>query len=278
MPEMTEVCYFREAAQTQSITSLTSWLSAVRSEGDIRSIFTIWPRSMHQRHGNEQIEPIEFHIRSRLATGVRQDFCALFNFPRISQKLNSHSLDRRSRKADVSLCCGTECQSEQLVLVSFFESIKNRKQWREIGMLSVVRLTRLDSCPHWLAQTGYSSLGTIGTSKTIGVITQGKSEGLCLRRRLLAVSLENSDGINEMIKSSPQIVDNVPDHQSPTNNQRLDTNMSNEAMPGKIAIVLSRDHIGLAISPMENFTLDGLSMFMGSSQFSENACKIEAHQ
>ena len=243
----------------------------------IRSIFTVWPRSMQQRHRDEQFEPIELHIRGRSAASVRQDFCALFNFCGIGPKLNTKSLNGGTGESDVSLCRGTERQSEQLVLVSFFEGVENGKQWREFRMPSIVRLTSLNSCSHRVTQAGNSPLGTVGTGKTVGIITQRESERIGLRRRLLPVSIENCNSIDEMIKSGPQNMDNVSDHESPPDCHWLDAEMGNEAVSGKVAIVLSRDYVGVAVPPAENFTLDGLSMFVSTSQLGENTSEVKIH-
>ncbi len=154
------------------------FIQQCQQRSDIGAITSVWPRwitfSMPQRDANIEFEPIELHIRCRTIEGVRNDFCAVFNFPVIDPNNGSApSFDGWSCKTNVPRNDGRKSYSEQSVLVSVFQGIEDQKQWREIRVRSIVRLTLLDNCPHIRAE---SFDAKVGFSEFIGRIADGESE------------------------------------------------------------------------------------------------------
>jgi hypothetical protein len=250
-----------------NVYNVANFFSEQRQQGrEIGSIAAIWPRwitfAVPQRDNCQKIIPIELHIRSRTIDGIRHDFCAVFDFSGISKDLYDGTERSFADKANLSMDGGSESQSEQLVLVSIFEQIEDGEHWRESRVPSIVRLARLDSCRHWVAE----SLDSSGSfRKSFGNIAERESEIAMIGGRLLPVSLVDGNCINKVIEGAPKIVDDIPDHQRPSLQGRFNADMGNQAVSGRIGVYLSRDQVGAAILPSPNFIFDGLSMFVGTS-------------
>jgi hypothetical protein len=241
-----------------------------KKAGNVGSIFAAWPRPVEHHHRDKNFNPIELIIRGRLATGVSHDFGAILYFPRISRKLHSNLIAGWPTKANLGLRSGTISQLKQLVLVSYLELIENGKEWRKVNMLSVVRLALLDSFPNFLTERHEPTFLTPLNFEEFSQI--GNIRSLSDGGRILA-GLEDADRVNKVVKDRSKIVDGVSNHKAPPHNWWIDTNMRDQTMFREIGIVMSRDRIGIAVAPYFNLTLNGLSMFVGATQFREDARK-----
>jgi hypothetical protein len=237
-----------------------------KKRGNVRSVVSIWSHVMHHGNDEKQIKPIEFHVRTRNASGVRHDFCAIIDCAHIDVVLNDSSIRGWPNKANFSGSHRTEGQTQQLVLISVLELIQNEKQWREFFVPSIVRLTPLNDCLNWRAQGLNPSLPI---SENLGGLADGEGQTVSSGGRLFSVGFIDSDGINKMLQSRPQVVNRIADHQSPAQERRRSPDVSYKAMPGEFCITLARNHVGITISPCPDFTLDGLSMFVCPSEFGE---------
>jgi len=135
-------------------------------------------------------------------------------------------------------------------------------------MFSVVRLTELHCCPRRIAER-YESLSLdlreFGTGST-----QWEVQTPVVWGRVFT-GFHYGDRIDKMVKSRPEVMNDISDHQTPSYQWRTNADMGNKAIFGEIAIVLPRDQVGAAVSPPQNFRLNSLSLFVGLPEFCEDA-------
>jgi hypothetical protein len=239
---------------------------------EVGTVTANWPRrialAMPESNNHEEIEPIKFHTGSRTVEGICRDLFAVFDFPMFGDKTH-FGAGRKvwPSEANIPLNHCRESQPEQLVLVYILQISKNREQRRELWVRSIVWLQTLDGCPHWVANPRQTAYGFI--RETSGLVANGESELVLIRGRVLR-RLVNSDRKDKVVNGASEIVDGISNDKRPSLERWFTTDVRNEAISGKVSICLASDEIRATVFPPSNLIFDGLSMFVGTPELSEN--------
>lgn len=140
-------------------------------------------------------------------------------------------------------------------------------------MRSVVRLKQLKDCFNWVANTSKQSPFN-SVIKLIPTICNGEGQTPIMRRRIGSPSLMDSHGIDKIVESTSEIVDAIPNYQSPMAKRRRFILSQEKAISGVIRICLFGETVRVSIHPGLDFILDGLSVLLAPSELGENVCKV----
>ena len=237
-----------------------------RQEG--RSIISVtyptWPRFVCKSENESEVGPVILHIRGRTAENNRRDFCAVFEFPlmRIEPSLCSIG-DDWAREAYISRADCCKDKLKQFVFVRILEIPEHGEEGREFWVRSIVRLEKLDHCPHGIADSAEPPLLNVPL-KTFVTITYGEHEAVRVGGRI-GTGFVDGHAIHEMVKNTSEIVDAVCDDQRPAFNIGLPVDVENGTVACGVGICFVGEAVRVTIRPFADFFLDGLSMFVGAS-------------
>jgi hypothetical protein len=75
----------------------------------------------------------------------------------------------------------------------------------------------------------------------------------------------NPNGINQVVKSTPEIMDKISEHETPSFERSLLRNAKEYAVSGKVWISFSDESVMASVIPGDDFILDGFSMVVAPS-------------
>src|SRR4029453_15401284 len=99
--------------------------------------------------GGQTSSELVVHVRRRSVDGDRRDLCAIYNFPKM--KIGFDALAGFHLIVDpleLPLERLGECHVKQSVFVKIVEVSQDGEQRRQFTVRAIVRLQRLDLCPH----------------------------------------------------------------------------------------------------------------------------------
>ncbi|MHB8525965.1 MAG: hypothetical protein ACYDD2_07410 [Candidatus Acidiferrales bacterium] len=202
------------------------------------------------------------HVKGRRINGESQDFAAVLNFGgEVRDRLNhlmSGTLDIDFR----SLLQAT-CYLEQPVFIAIVEVSEKPEQWREHLMSSVVRLYPLNDCPHCIAQ-GLDSI-TLPDKFFVGVGDRELQNSLVGGRP--EPRLGDSHGVNEMVKSGPQVVDEISENKRPSAEIGHGRKFKVDAVNLTVRIMILGENIRVLFFPSGDFIPDGVGVFLCTPNF-----------
>jgi hypothetical protein len=206
---------------------------------------------------------IILQVGLRGVDGKPHHFCATFQsfFPKIYDGLATTG---GKTEIELPLADLKNNYVEQSVFVKIVEIAEQGQQGREGWVPSVVRLHSFDSCPHVVAQ-GLEPPQLLG--EVLGTIGDGELQNLFISGRVLS-RFVNSESVNEVIQSGPQIVDTIAENQAPSikSGFRLDV-LNNHAVAGAISIDLSADNVRVGVNPSLQFSVESIRMFFRHARF-----------
>jgi hypothetical protein len=226
--------------------------------------------SVPDYHAKNYLNFSPLHIMGRTITNHCKDLCAVFQLPGIENGIEDSSIWRMlSYEAKISLCDCTIGEIEKPVLVRVIQISQDGEKWRQCFVWSVVRLQRLENCPHRLADLPKPLL-TNRFIKLSPAVSDRESELLLVRGRH-GSGFKNCDSIDKVIQSSPQIVEAVSGHQGPSLERRWLVLAQNETVTGAISVHLTGKTVRFSVQPGLDFTIEGLSVFLAPGELGPNS-------
>ncbi len=203
------------------------------------------------------------HIRRRTVQGERRDLCAILHFTSVDER--SYRLPQgevtNSLKAQISKL--EHGHLEQSMLVHVIEVMEEGQQRGELWVPTIVQLSPLDCCPHRIAER--SDTPAI-FSKPIRCVTDGKHQVPSIGRRFLP-RLVDSNGINELVESCPQVMETVSSNQPPSLQGGRPQVPNDDTVPGHFSVTLIGETNCLSLFPGADLILDGLHVFSRPREF-----------
>ena len=223
-----------------------------------------------------EFRPVVAHVRRRTRENRRIDFCAVFDFIGARNYLaGSPVIGNFPYQAEIPCIDNTVNHLEQLVLVPIIQVTQNGQEWAERWMRAIVRLKRLNDCPHRAANISEIVSGHCGPEVRC-VIADGEGEFVFIGGRARS-SLLADNGIDQMVESTSQIMDSVSEPQRPSLKRGRFIDSKNNAITGAIAIDSLQNAIRVSVCPGPKLILDGFSVFLAPGQFCPDARQIESH-
>lgn len=215
------------------------------------------------RHDNIYDVPIEIHVRRRTITNNREDLCVVFNLVKEWKRFALRIARESPSETYIPLCGCAESKPEQFVFVGISEIAQDAQQRGESCVGGVVRLRFLNSCPNWVAYSAKSLLGD-GASETRARVSYGEHEPVFIAGRVRR-SLVDSDGIDKMVESIPQVIERIGNYQRPSLSRGRLIDPQNQAVSGAISVSLLDETIRVPARPGADLVLDGLSVLLAPS-------------
>ncbi len=229
--------------------------------------------TMPYRNDDVHFHSIPVHIRRRTVTHHREDLCAIFHFPSVGDSSPTPTIGRMfacEAKIPMSHCAIHESEQSMFVrIVQFSQDLQKRRQ---LFVRSVVRLQRLENCPHRLANSS-EPLGSDLLVKVRPVIRNRESQSSVMRWSG-EPGLENRNTVDEIVQGGSQIVEAIGNHQSPSLEWRGLVLSKDEAITGAVSVYLLRDAVRVSVHPGLDFIVDGLSVFLTPGELSSNASEV----
>jgi hypothetical protein len=215
---------------------------------------------------NSYIEdmPIEVHLRGRTIANHRKDFCIVFN---LAYEWDCGALGSGReipREAYIPLQGSGQSQMEQFVLIGVGEVAQDSQERWKGWMRSVVRLRILDSCPNWVAYRSKVVPVIDGFIEPCPTVGNGELQSSLMGRRIRR-SFMDSDCVNKVVKSIPEIIEGISNQEGPSLQRGSLVHSNDEAMPSAIRVLLFDQAIRVSVRPSQEFIFEGLSVFLASS-------------
>jgi hypothetical protein len=209
---------------------------------------------------------IAYHIfRRGTVKNERNDFCAIFEWPEVNLEFVERPLG--DVISDACSIERTDSNLEQTVFVNVVKFPEHPEQRREFWMRAIVRLYRLDRCPHVKTQRTNPPFGVM---KLTSITSQREGELVGISGHSIP-GLMDGDGVNQVIEGSPQIVDAIPKLERQGTEVRSFVGMENPTMTGTIGIQLLGDAVILRLQPGRGFSVDGIQVMLGAPEFGVDA-------
>lgn len=210
-----------------------------------------WPLGMGYGYYNKRLVLIT-HIWIRGINGEPCYFCAVFYRPFMvsDASWNDRQFWINRLEAKLPLSMGGRDYIEQAVLVRIIEVPEQPQQGRQIGVRSVVRLYKLDFCPHSAAERRDSFQRP---SLELCERIRNRELQFPLVGRRVTSAFSNGDGVNKMIEGGSEVVDAIPGNQCPPVERGLILDFEDDAVAGSIGITLSATSIWIGILPRKDF-------------------------
>lgn len=209
---------------------------------------------------------IKIEIWIRLRGDYQTDYCIVLD------RVGAYGNDFLNLKWAVELEIGangsTTGKSQQPMLVGIRKVTQDAQKGRGDGMFTDIRLKANDS----LNDAGAEMPKTVlPFSKLVGVICDYKRETFYLGGRI-AHRLILGDGINQVVKSTPQIVDAIPQDQSPTQVIGVRPMLHcDDDVAGIVTINLRDKCVTTTIYPRSDFVVDLCEVFFSANHLGVNA-------
>lgn len=184
----------------------------------------------------------------------RNDLCAIFEWGLVDGDLEfgpGGNLMTEARLVETA-----NRNLEQSVFVNVIEFPEHPEKRREFWVRAIVRLYRLDSCPHGQTKLLNSALGFLKLTSTT---RQRESEPLCSRRRALS-GLMNGNSVDQVIKRGAKIVDAVSDLKRECLENCPSVGMEDPTMTGTIGVQLLGDAVIFRLQSGSRFNIDGIEV------------------
>jgi hypothetical protein len=220
---------------------------------------------------------LELKAGIRTIEGHSAKFIAVFDFSMIAKWSAGRGRIRPSDEAEVSLCGGGICESEELVFVGIHGVSEDRKRRTYRRVPAVVRLYPTNSVFH-LGTERLDSVNTVPTlNKFIWRITDGELDDTLLRRRVNAGFL-NGNSVNEVIQGTSEIMEAVRERETPSLQRGIGNQLLGEkTVAGTVRVSLGNNFVWLTAYPWENFLLQDAQMFFRPIAFRADTCEVESH-
>ena len=139
---------------------------------------------------------------------------------------------------------------DDLVFVFSVELVDNPEMILVRGLAALPRLYALNDCPYvgvFDAVDLGESPSTLSLPEILGLIEEDWELGSSLW--LPGVHVAEGDKPDDIVKSGPEIVDGVPEHQTPTDQVGLNIESEMKAMLGLLGVAIAGDRVGVLIPP-----------------------------
>jgi len=204
---------------------------------------------------------IEFHchVWGRSIKGGAEDFCAVFQSSADEPFGNEVTAGGQVRRRDIPVDGGAG-HADNTVFISIVEVLKEQEGGDIRRMPAIVRLQPLDGCSNRRFLAKDTQFGE-RTSEVLWPLTYGEGQRLEIRRRLRPTSCGRKPK-DRVIKGRPQILETIPDNQTPTVERRFLLNPEIGRMARSISVSLEGETIGFSLAIGNHFVLDGVEMLV----------------
>jgi hypothetical protein len=229
--------------------------------------YPVRPRSVAESYCQDN-RVMAFHVTGRRLNGERYDLSAICQIAVIPFDCSAESVGQSELQFKVPALLPVDGYIQKPVLVSIVKVAQDSEEGREEMVRSIVRLYRLDNCPHCLAQ-GLNVPRLLG--KPTGIIGNGELQDALIRRRVDA-GLVDGDGVNQVIESRSQVVNTIPADHRPAVAVQPTVKMNVEMVMMTLSISVRGDRVRLGILPSEDFFGDGFGMFLCTPDLQPTVC------
>lgn len=201
---------------------------------------------------------LAFHVAGRRLDGERHEFSAIYKFAIVPSGVY-RPMWRRDTEVDVPALLPINGYVQIPVFVSVIKVADELKKRRQKTVGSIVRLYRLDACPHCRAQ-GFNSPLLI--RERTGIVGDGKLENAFAGGRIGAGFL-NSDSVDEMVESRSQVMNTISADQRPSVEIAVQrpVEVDDEPVITTLDVSLRGDLVSVNFSPIKDFFVDRVGQF-----------------
>lgn len=230
-----------------------------------------WPSGMPYGYHKANLVLV-FHIRTRRPNGEPCELCATF-----------YSIEREPdgrRDEDIQIVWRRDVKVhllgigdhyvEQPVLVRIVEFGEQSQQGRELWVRSIVRLRSLEACLERVADIPESPF--LFDKRFFGIGNR-ELENIVLRRGV-ASAFSDGHGVNQIVQSSPEVMDAISRDERPSIERRVFPEIDDKTVAATIGVTLLGDNVRVSIFPCNNFRFDGLEVFFGAAEFQQGTSEL----
>ena len=198
-----------------------------------------------------------FHVSGRWGlNGERREFSAICKIAIVPFDGGSKLARRWDTEVEVPALLPMNGYIQKPVLVSIVKVADDSEQWRKDTVRSVVRLYRLDNCPHCETQRLNAPELLRESNRTI---RDGELKYPVIGRGISA-RLMDRDGVDKIVESRPEVMDTISADQRPTVPLESTIEVDDNTVMAKIGFSVRGDRVRLSFFPSKDFFADRLSM------------------
>ena len=216
-------------------------------------------------HCNDQSK-LEFvcHIRLRDLEGGRYQFCSVFDLSSFNRNFrivlgipNVVETNLSARRAGYG-------EMQEPVLVPIINVVEEYEgvDWQRMRKDGMVRLYKLNSCPHGLTQTPNVASG-VGIRRALPnrkLEMVGSGSHWVIGERFM-----DDDGPQHVIQSAPEVVNNIGNLERPPYDVRFPMDAGSDCVVGHLCIVRRDTAIRFKVEPSPNFRIEVIQQFFSAS-------------
>lgn len=198
-----------------------------------------------------------FHVKARRIDGECCEFSAVYNAVRRRDGNRLYATASGGFDVGVSACQMNSSECEEPVFVSVIEVPEKGEKRRERAVRSVVRLYLLDLCPHCRVE-GLNPphlLREVG-----GSVRNGELKDFLAGRRV-GSGLNGGDGVNQMVKGRPKIVNTVAEEEGQSVEVGWLGDAGDKMVLMAVRAMINRYGGWLRMTPSSNFSVGGFGVF-----------------